>query len=82
LLCINNNTWTYLFAEDLGFVEVDPRMDKLWAFVYITLKQLYVTDFSSLTLPLYAVKKNSKAALHNKAINLLLRRINWFSKKM
>ena len=61
----NKNLDIILFAysrglEDLCFVAVDPRIRKLWAFVYVTLNPSYVIDFSSRIFPLYAVKKGDK----------------------
>ena len=46
--------------EKLCFVAVDPRIRKLRAFVYVTLKQLYTIDFFSQISPLYAVKKGDR----------------------
>ena len=39
------------------FIAVDLRMHELWAFVYVTSKWSFMLDFSSLTLPLIALKK-------------------------
>ena len=60
------NTWisSYLPTQgefkNLCFVAVAKRICELWAFVYVTSKQSYVIDFSSLILSLYVVKKGGR----------------------
>ena len=46
--------------ETLCFVAVAYRIRELWAFVYVTLKRSYATNFSSLILSLYVVKKGGR----------------------
>ena len=45
--------------ENLCFVAVDPRICKLLAFVYVTLKRSYAIKFSSRISPLYPADMGS-----------------------
>ena len=48
-----------MFRSYLRTYLVGQRIGELWAFIYVTLKQLYTIDFFWTDLPLYEVKKGA-----------------------
>ena len=57
---ISSHSHTQEEFKTLCFIAVDYRIRKLWAFVYVTSKQSYAIDFSSLISSLYAVKNGNR----------------------